>query len=228
MAVPRSLSPAFSSSSRLSLRYMTASDDSPYGLSYSVDTVGGSIFASKNDVAWPAAAPVTEIVSDERILALTDAVVRPIRAGVIRFGSGAVLADAVPSDTVTVRYPVAAEGVDVYESYGVPREATVSYDRPAGRISGFSLPRVTGFSRTADAYSPPGIEVLESRIRQELAARGYGAGRYRVESARYVLTPEPISNPGVGAGKETLVPSVLLEVVSDAGIRESFVMPFGK
>lgn len=228
VAVPRSLSPSFSSSSRLSLRFMTAVDDAPYGLSYSIDTVGGSIFAVKNDIVWPVATAASGAVSDERIIAATDAVIRPIRAGVIRFGSGEIIPDTAGMDTVTVRYPVVAEGVGVYEAYGMPREATVSYDRSAARVSGFSLPHVTGFSRTADTFSSPDETSMEKYVRHELAGRGYVAGRYRIESARYALAPETKPNPGTDAGKETLVPSILLEVTSDAGIRDMFVMPFGR
>lgn len=228
VTVPRTLAPALSSASKLSLRFMTAADDSPYGLSYSVDTIGGSIFATKNDPAWPLLATASGTASDERIIAEADTVVRPIRAGVMRFASGAIVPETAASDTVTVRYAVLAEGTEVYEAYGMAREATVSYDRPTGRISGYSLPRVAGFSRTADVYVVPTTQSAETYVRRELAGRGYAAGRYRVASARYVLSPDLTKNPDLAVGDEKLVPSVLLEVVSDTGVRESFVMPFGR
>jgi hypothetical protein len=229
VSVPKSLLSLFPASRKLSLRFMTVADESPYGLVYSLDPVGGSVFASKNDAAWliPASASGGAVYSDTGIIAAADSIVLQFGEGALGFGSGAIAPDTATLDVVTVQYAVLANGTAVYESYGVPRAATASYDRAVGKIAGFSIPRVGGFVRTSDTFVRPDMATLEAFVRAELANRAYAATTgYRIDSVSWVFSAvQDPANPG----SETLVPALRANVSSaDASLSESLVMPFGK
>ncbi|HRI35518.1 MAG TPA: hypothetical protein PK765_00100 [bacterium] len=227
--VPRALLGDFPVSSDLSLRFMTVADNEPYGLIYSIDVTNGSVFASKNEPLWNSNDSVVNgsgWQSEDEIVSQTDSFLQKFATLPVSFGSGVSLFEA-SSESVTIQYGMLIGGVEVYESYGVPRAATVSYDRAAKHVSGFSLPRIGGFSETEEVFVRPDVSLIESFIGNALFERGYDASQaYRISSLRMAyIASSDAEHPEI----ETFVPGIACSVVSEDGsLRETVTMPFGK